>query len=73
MLNVISVIFGLVALILTIPSTVPFLGWGNWVVLPIALIGAAIGALSNSNKGRNLCLIVLLFACIRLALGGGVF
>lgn len=71
MLNILSILIGVFALALAIPSTIPFLGWGNWFVLPIAVIGAGIGALSSSNGGRNFCLIVFVIAVIRLALGGG--
>jgi len=73
MLNLISIVLGLVALVLAIPSAIPFLGWGNWIVLPIAILGAGIGALSSKNGGRNFCLIVLLIAFLRLSLGGGIF
>jgi hypothetical protein len=72
MLNVISILLGLVALLLAIPSTIPFLGWGNWIVLPIAVVGIGIGALSRSNHGRNFCLVVFAIACLRLMLGGGI-
>lgn len=72
MFNLISVLIGLVALLLAIPSAIPFLGWGNWIVLPIALVGAGIGALSRSDKGRNFCLIVFALATVRLMLGGGL-
>jgi hypothetical protein len=73
MFNLISILIGLVALLLAIPSAIPLLGWGNWVVLPIALVGAGIGALSRSDKGRNVCLIVVGLATVRLMLGGGIF
>lgn len=73
MLNILSIVIGVVALVLAIPSAFPFLGWGNWIVLPIAMLGAGIGALSSSNGGRNFCLIVLVIAVIRLSLGGGIF
>lgn len=56
MFNILSILVGLVALILAIPSTIPLLGWGNWIVLPIALIGVGFGALSSSNGGRNFAL-----------------
>ena len=72
MLNLLSILPGVVALLLAIPSTIPFLGWGNWLVLPIALIGAGLGALSRSNSGRNFCLIVFAIAVVRLWLGGGI-
>jgi hypothetical protein len=72
MLNVVSILIGLVALLLAIPSAIPLLGWGNWVVLPIAVLGAGVGALSRSNHGRNFCLVVLVIAILRLMLGGGI-
>ena len=72
MANIVSILFGLVALLLAIPSFIPFLGIGNWIVVPIALVGLAFGFLSRSNTGRNLCLIVTVIAIVRLSLGGGI-
>ena len=72
MFNLISILIGLVALLLAIPSAIPLLGWGNWIVLPIALIGAGVGALSRSDTGRNFCLVVFALATVRLMLGGGI-
>jgi len=72
MLNLFSILIGIVALLLAIPSTIPLLGWGNWFVLPIAIVGIGLGALSRSNSGRNFCLIVFAIAVVRLMLGGGI-
>ena len=72
MLNLISFLFGIVSLIIVIPSTIPLLGWGNWFALPLIVIGVVIGQLSSSNSGRNFNLIVLLIAVIRLSLRGGL-
>ena len=72
MLNLISILFGIVSLIIVIPATIPFLGWANWLALPLIVIGAVIGQMSSSNGGRNFCLVVLLIAAIRLSIGGGV-
>ena len=72
MLNALSILTGLVALLLAIPSTIPLLGWGNWFVLPIAVVGIGLGALSRTNGGRNFCLIVFAIAVVRLMLGGGI-
>jgi hypothetical protein len=72
MLNLLSILTGIVALLLAIPSTIPLLGWGNWFVLPIALVGIGLGALSSKNGGRNFCLIVFVIAVVRLSLGGGI-
>jgi hypothetical protein len=72
MLNVLSIFLGLLALMLAIPSTIPFLGWGNWFVLPIAIAGVGLGMLSRSDSGRNFCLVVLAIAVVRLMIGGGI-
>lgn len=71
MLNIVSILIGLLALILAIPGLVPLFGWINYLVLPIALLGAGLGALSSRNMGRNLNVLVLIVAAFRLFLGGG--
>lgn len=73
MLNIISWLIGLVCLILAIPLQLPVLGLGLWIVLPVAVIGAGIGALSSYNGGRNLNIIVILICAIRLMITGGTF
>ena len=73
MLNLLSILFGIVSLVIVIPATIPLLGWANWLALPLIVIGVVLGQLSSSNGGRNFCLIVLLIAAIRLTLGGGIF
>ena len=72
MLNLLSFLFGIVSLVIVIPATIPFLGWANWLALPLIVLGIIIGQMSSSNSGRNFCLIVLLIAAIRLSIGGGV-
>jgi hypothetical protein len=72
MLNVISIIVGLVGLVLAVPAFLPFLGWANWVVVPIAIVGLALGAMSSRTSGRNLNIVVLVVGVLRLMLGGGV-
>ncbi len=72
MLNLLSFLFGIISLVIVIPSTIPLFGWGNWLALPIIVIGVVLGALSSSDSGRNFCLIVLLIAAVRLMLGGGI-
>ncbi|SEN37553.1 hypothetical protein SAMN05192583_2649 [Sphingomonas gellani] len=71
MFNVISILIGLFALVLGIVPFLPFLAWGYWFVIPIAVVGAALGALSRRNAGRNLNLVLIVIFAIRLSLGGG--
>jgi hypothetical protein len=72
MLNVLSILVGLLSLAIVIPSQIPLLGWGNWLALPLIVVGIGLGALSQSNGGRNFCLVVFAIAVVRLMLGGGI-
>ena len=71
--NILAFLLGLVSLVIVIPATIPFLGWANWLALPLIVMGVIVGQLSSTSKaGRNFCLLVLVIAVIRLSLGGGV-
>ncbi len=72
MLNIVSLLIGLVALVFGVIAFLPLLGWANWLIIPLAVIGAGIGAVSNSTSGRNLNLVVILIGAVRLMLGGGI-
>ena len=72
MFNIVSLIIGLVAMLLTAVAFLPLLGWANWLIIPLAVIGAGIGAVSSAKVGRNLNLIVILIGIIRLSIGGGI-
>ena len=72
MLNLISLLIGLVALVCAAVAFIPLLGWANWLIIPLAVVGAGIGAMSSSNMGRNLNLFVIVVGIIRLMIGGGI-
>ncbi len=72
MLNIVSLIIGLVALVFAVIAFIPLLGWANWLIIPLAIIGAVIGMLSRGNAGRNLNLFVIVVGVLRLMLGGGI-
>lgn len=71
-MNLVSLIIGAVALVCVAIAFIPLLGWANWLIIPLAVIGAGIGAVSNSTSGRNLNLVVILIGAVRLMLGGGI-
>ena len=73
MFNIVSLIIGAVALICAMIAFLPLLGWLNWLIIPLALIGAGVGVVSKSNGGRNLNLFVIVVGIVRLMLGGGIF
>jgi hypothetical protein len=72
MLNLVSLIIGIVALVFGVIAFLPLLGWAYWLIIPLALIGAVIGMASSSNAGRNLNLFVIVVGVVRLMLGGGI-
>ena len=72
MLNLASLIIGIVALVFAVIAFIPPLGAVNWLIIPLALIGAAVGMASKSNAGRNLNLFVIVVGVVRLMLGGGI-
>jgi len=72
MLNIISILIGLLSLVIVIPAQIPLLGIANWIALPFIVLGLVIGQMSSSNGGRNLCLVIFAIAVIRLMLGGGL-
>jgi hypothetical protein len=73
MLNLVSLIIGVVALFCAVIAFIPFLGWANWLIIPLAIVGTAIGLVSGRTSGRNLNLFVIIVAIVRLSLGGGIF
>jgi len=81
-MGLVSVIWGIFAMLWMLLALVPLLGWGNWFVIPFAAVGAIIAAIAMvftapANRGRaktGLLLngIVIVVAVIRLHLGGGI-
>ena len=72
MLNFVSLIIGIIALVCVAVAFIPFLGLLNWLIIPLAVIGAGVGQVSGSNSGRNLNLFVIVVGVLRLMLGGGI-
>jgi hypothetical protein len=81
-MGLISVVWGLFAMLWMILALVPLLGWGNWFLIPFAAVGAMIAAVgiattARERRGRakaGLVLngLVIVVAAVRLSLGGGV-
>jgi hypothetical protein len=72
MFNLASLIIGAVALVCALVAFLPLLGWLNWLIIPLAIIGAAVGMISRGTAGRNLNLFVIVIGVVRLMLGGGI-
>ena len=72
-MNLISILIGLVALPGALLAFLPLLGWMYWLIVPIAILGLAFGALSSHRSGRNLNLVVIAVGVVRLVIGHGIF
>jgi len=73
MLNLASIGIGAVTFFLALFAFIPFLGWANWFLIPMALVGLVLGVLSRATTGRNFNIFVLVVCFVRLSLGGGIF
>ena len=80
-MQVISLIWGIVAIIGMLIGFVPLLGALNWLNIPFAGVGiifsaVAVGVSRGSKRmgvaALSCCTIALFFGLIRLVLGGGV-
>ncbi len=81
-MGLISLLWGIFAMLWMVLALIPLLGWGNWFLIPFAAVGAIIGAIgvlftSSARTGRakaGLLLngIVIVVGIVRLGLGGGI-
>ncbi len=71
-MNLISTLIGIVALVAALVAFIPLLGWLNWLVIPVAVIGLVMGLMSEKTAGRNVNLVVVVLATLRLFIGGGI-
>jgi hypothetical protein len=81
-MGLISLLWGIVAMLWMIVALIPLLGWGNWLLIPFAAVGAIIAAIGilftrSEHRGRaktGLVLngIVIVVGIVRLGLGGGL-
>ena len=72
MLNILSLLIGLVAGVIAVFGIIPFIGWANWFVIPIAGLGLVLGLISRHREGQILNLVVIAIALVRLSIGGGL-
>lgn len=80
-MGLISLVWGIVALLWMVLAFIPLLGWGNWFLIPFAAMGAVIAAIgllfthaskrSRAKTGLLLNGIVIVVGVIRLSIGGG--
>ena len=81
-MGLISVLWGVVAMVWMIIALIPVIGITNWLLIPFAAVGAIIAAVGIAltrpgNRGRAkaglvLNVIVIVVATLRLGMFGGL-
>ncbi|HEY1071282.1 hypothetical protein [Thermomonas sp.] len=81
-MGLISLVWGIFALLWMLLAFVPLLGWGNWFMIPFAAVGAILAAIGiavtdpakrgRAKAGLLLNAVAIVAGAIRLLLGGGV-
>ncbi len=69
-MNIISILIAILVLICGLVAFIPLLGWLYWIVIPIAVIGAVVGALSRHRTGLVLNILLIVIFGIRWWMGG---
>lgn len=72
MINFVTRAWGIVVLLLALICLLPMLGWSNWFVIVLAIIGIIGSAFTEKRNGMILNIIALILALFRLIIGGGV-
>ncbi len=82
-MQLISVIWGLLALLGAFVAFFPCLGWLNWLIIPFAVIGLVMSLVARDQEARtgvkpsNTAVILnsaaVLVGVVRLTIGGGIF
>jgi len=82
MLNIITLMWGILAVCGMLIGLIPCLGSLNWLNIPFSVVGTVIGiiAIVSARNGASkagiaglvLCVLASLFGMIRLSLGHGI-
>ena len=81
-MGLLSLLWGIFALLWTLLAFIPLLGWGNWFMIPFAVVGAIIAAIGiaitapdkrgRAKTGLILNVVAIAVGSARLLLGGGL-
>jgi len=80
-MGIAGMVIGIISMVMMCIALVPFLGWINWGVIPLAIVGLIVNTIAiaiNNYRGVGiagavLCLIALIGGNIRLLIGCGIF
>lgn len=65
-------IMSFLCLVIMFLAMIPFLGWLNWINIPLAVIALLFSLISRLRTGTVICIVVILLGVFRLQMGCGV-
>lgn len=71
-MQTLSVLTGLFAFIWMVVGMIPLLGWVQWPVLALCVLGIIFGAFPKRKIGLTINLVIGLVAALRAVIFGGV-
>jgi len=80
-MQILSLIWGILAFVCMLIAFIPFLGWMNWLVIPFSAVGLIISIVSIfitkrlkglAIAGTVMCGLAVVLAVLRLIMGKGV-
>jgi fatty acid desaturase len=72
MFSLFAWILGVAGLLLGVVAFIPLLGWGYWLIVPIAILGLGLALIARNRGAQWLNIAVIVVGMARLSLGGGV-
>ncbi len=70
-MQLISVLIGIFAFVWMVLGMIPLLGWIQWPVLALCVLGIIFGSFAQRKVGLTINLVVGLVAALRAFIGGG--
>lgn len=80
-MQVLGLVLGIISLAGMFIFLIPFLGWGNWLNIPLAIVGLIVSLIGAANaKGARtagvlgilFCVAAIIVGSLRLKLGCGL-
>ena len=65
-------IMSFLCLVIMFLAMIPFLGWLNWINIPLAVLALLFSLIARLRTGTVICIVVILLGLFRLKMGCGV-
>lgn len=67
-----GLLLGFLSLFFMFLAMIPFLGWFNWLNIPLAVVALLFSLIGGSRTGVTISVVVILLGIFRLQMGWGI-